>query len=49
MVSQGLIGRHGAFSPEQVIEPHQFFQRLAPFVHRKNHAAPVVVLQTAVA
>jgi hypothetical protein len=32
-----------------VIEPDRFFQRLSPFVQRKNHAAPVVVIQTAVA
>jgi len=49
MLAQGLIGRHGVFSPEQVIEPDRFFQRLSPFVQRKNHAAPVIVIQTAVA
>ena len=47
MLAQGLISRRGAFAPEQVIEPDTFFQRLAPFVQRKNHAAPIVVIQTA--
>jgi lysine 6-dehydrogenase len=47
MVTQGLITQRGAFAPEQVIDPDNFFKRLAPFVQLRNHAAPVVVLNTA--
>jgi saccharopine dehydrogenase-like NADP-dependent oxidoreductase len=49
MLAQGLIGRSGVFAPEQVIEPDAFFQRLTPFVKRKNPAAPIVVIQTTMA
>jgi lysine 6-dehydrogenase len=48
MMAQGLLTRRGAFAPEQVIDPDGFFKRLAPFVQLKNHAAPVVVINTAV-
>jgi lysine 6-dehydrogenase len=48
MMAQGLITQRGAFAPEQVIDPDVFFKRLAPFVQLKNHAAPTVVINTAV-
>lgn len=47
MMTQGLITRRGAFAPEQVIDADSFFERLAPFVRLRNHAAPVVVINTA--
>jgi lysine 6-dehydrogenase len=47
MIAQGLITQRGAFAPEQVIDPDSFFKRLAPFVLLRNHAAPVVVINSA--
>lgn len=47
LMADGLIPQRGAFSPERAIDPDLFFQRLTPFVQLKNHAAPVVVINTA--
>jgi saccharopine dehydrogenase-like NADP-dependent oxidoreductase len=47
MLAEGEIQRRGVFAIEGVVAPERFFERLAPFVERRNTQTPIVRITTA--
>jgi saccharopine dehydrogenase-like NADP-dependent oxidoreductase len=49
LLADGHIRQRGVFAPEAVIEPDDFFRRLAPFIRGGRETAPTVVVTTEMA